>query len=270
MKHIKFGFLKFVRLVLPKGVPYLISQHFYSSYFFFLLKKKNYIFKKIKQLGFKKIKPYKPSTWKLISKKRVFNRMRFLALDNGNNKIFIKVGYKDLPTLNECNVAKYLFENNIKLNHGLNCLIYDLDNDFSFCAYEFLEGGLNFCDFFKSNDFESGCSAINQALDEFNKYSLVHCDLNNFNFYFTGGKLILLDFGTMKVDGKSLTKNLESKHLGCLYDQNQNFLIYDDAKSIVKRIQAYHYDSNHEDSFEYKKLINKIGENIYQTQLPTT
>lgn len=259
--------VKIARKILPTGVPYLISQHFYSSYFLFKIKQKKFIFKNIKSFGFRKISPFKPSSWKLITKKRVFNRMRFVALDNNNRKVFVKVGYRDLPTINECNIAEYFKQNHIALNHMLNCLAFKIIGDYSFCVYPFIEENRNFCDFFENNDFEIGCSMINAALDELNVYKLVHCDLNNFNFSFYDGKMVFLDYGTMKVNGKCLTAGLDKKHLGCLYEQSVDCLIYDDAKSISHRIEAYGYNKDHNNSEEYAKILKKIGRNIYRLDL---
>ena len=212
--------------------------------------------KELEKIGFSRIKNYSIGSWKCYENGK-YLRVTLCALYKGN-KVFIKVG-KNFDKVDNSIAFQKIFNGKLDfipsgeeiIIPGYSCYITEFIDCYSFYEFE---------PYFK-NHIGTYLDKIIEILKIFDKYKLVHCDLETYNIIFRKKdyKMFLIDFDTCQ----SKLLNLATDNVPeTIVHKVNGKVVFDDAYSfytIIERLKINGIDKNK----KYLELESLVGNNTF-------
>ncbi len=251
---------KYLSLIYRKIFAPIISGHmqYYIRYYFTVRRSE---IRKLKNTGFKSIRSCKYNEWRIGKGKDLAYRRYYLAQFE-EQKCFIKIGTNDSTVKNECLVLENYKNHSFRFSPQYIKGNLAFDNDTVMIAVSYIEGLSKFEMPKTLSEFEGICSQFIEILNVLEDADLVHADIHKGNLTLKNQKLYLMDYGISIIKSKGNEVDYISRP-GTFYKLIENTRIYDDAYSFVSMIEQEKNHHAFEDCVSYKKIKEKIGNNVF-------
>jgi len=209
----------------------------------------NKLRKQLESQGYYAIQIYKIFLWKKTAK-------YFKVFDESGEAFFVKV-QSDNKVLYEYQAFQHMESCNSDKSRFYPKIFCSSTGLFSYNVFEALDGKRINKKMILDFDF------IKQFLDIvlfFDKVKIIHRDIRPHNIVVVNKKVKVIDFEHCSINNKKSDNN--SKELN--KDFSPNGAIWDDAYSFKKIVDYYIDKDKLKDSADYQKLLDMIGNNIYE------
>lgn len=245
-----------------RNTIYLVTTGYTKGFakYFFCVKKDE--ISKLRQMGFYDIDLFAKRSWKFGSGRDHAFRRYYVAKYNGCYT-FIKIAQNDSTISNEIELARYL--DSCRLDFVSRLVKYDLNfgNNALLLATEYCEGLRSFEIPKTYESFKRLCKDFLCILELLANYNVVHGDIHLNNLMLKkNGKLVLLDFGISKIQGKQNSVDYIARpgtYYKCIVVNEKEYRIYDDAYSFCCMIKKMGILKEWENAIEYEEIHKRIG-----------
>ena len=244
-----------------RNTVYLAKIGYFQSMFRYFLKIAGPEKKKLRSLGFEKIKAYKSKTWRIGKGLDGAMRRYYMACYRGQ-KVFVKVAKHDATIRNEIAFAEYLQDR----TPSFVCPAVLWDRTFAqetmMLAIEFTEGLSSLTLPRDPASFTALCDSFYDILEQLNALQIVHADIHKNNLMRdANGNLVLLDFGISVIRGVENGIDYVARPGTFYRSRREDQRIYDDAWSFLRQMDAFGLPEEWKQTESYRRIEDAVGRN---------
>jgi len=244
-----------------RNTVYLAKIGYFQSMLQYFLKIAGPEKKKLRALGFEKVKAYKSKTWRIGKGLDGACRRYYIAYYQGQ-KVFIKVAMHDATIRNEIAFAEYLQDRTPAFVCPAVLWDKNFGDDTMMLSIAFMDGLRSLTLPQTQEGFTALCDAFYEILEQLNELQIVHADIHKNNLMCDeNGALVLLDFGISVIKGVENGIDYVARPGTFYRARREDQRIYDDAWSFLRQLDAFGVPEDWKQTESYRALEEAVGRN---------